>query len=214
MYRAVIFDLGGVVYPSPLEPLSKLRHLDWKLLSPALSSLEKGEVNRDEFIQRTFNASGKQVIEAIEQQIAQPNLTMIDVIDTIRARGIKVGFITNDWQTCFNESISKIQHRADSLIRSHQVGMRKPESAIFTKALTELSVHPDECIFLDDIGQNLNAAKQLGLHTIRCLTKNVTAVDEAALKRLENALGFDVCQLKLYQRIIGMLSILSQSRST
>ena len=46
-------------------------------------------------------------------------------------------------------------------------GARKPERAIFTTTLERLGVEPHEAVFLDDIGSNLKAAKEIGMHTIK-----------------------------------------------
>ena len=45
--------------------------------------------------------------------------------------------------------------------------MRKPERRIYEHVLRELNIEGHEAIFLDDIGQNLKAAKQLGIRTIK-----------------------------------------------
>lgn len=46
--------------------------------------------------------------------------------------------------------------------------MRKPERGIYELALKRLGVEkPEEVVFLDDIGLNLKAAKDVGLRTIR-----------------------------------------------
>ena len=47
------------------------------------------------------------------------------------------------------------------------VKMRKPERRIYEHVLRELNIEGHEAIFLDDIGPNLKAAKQLGIRTIK-----------------------------------------------
>ena len=45
--------------------------------------------------------------------------------------------------------------------------MRKPNDDIYQLALERLGVEANESVFLDDLGFNLKAAKQLGIRTIR-----------------------------------------------
>lgn len=47
------------------------------------------------------------------------------------------------------------------------MGTRKPERGIYEACLNALNVNPEEAIFLDDIGENLKAAAQLGIKTIK-----------------------------------------------
>ena len=53
------------------------------------------------------------------------------------------------------------------VVESCIVKMRKPERRIYEHVLKELDVQGPEVIFLDDIGQNLKAAAQLGIRTIK-----------------------------------------------
>jgi len=49
---------------------------------------------------------------------------------------------------------------------SHEIGLAKPEAAIFQYVTTELGVAPAECIFIDDHIQNVEGARQAGLEAI------------------------------------------------
>jgi hypothetical protein len=73
-------------------------------------------------------------------------------------------------------------------VSSAHVGMRKPEPRIYEFALQEVQklgrergevIEPSDVVFLDDIGHNLKAAKQLGMRTIKVtLGKSFDAVRE------------------------------------
>ncbi len=47
------------------------------------------------------------------------------------------------------------------------MGMRKPERRIYELTLQRLGVQGPEAVFLDDIGQNLKGAAQLGIRGIK-----------------------------------------------
>ena len=47
------------------------------------------------------------------------------------------------------------------------VGFIKPQKEIYAIALKKANCLPEECVFLDDIGINLKAAKKVGIMTIK-----------------------------------------------
>ena len=47
------------------------------------------------------------------------------------------------------------------------MGMRKPERRIYEYTLRALNVEPHDVVFLDDLGVNLKAAKELCIRTIK-----------------------------------------------
>ena len=90
----------------------------------------------------------------------------------------------------------------DMFIASAEVGMRKPDPAIYRLALEKLDkldkekggsgVHAEDCIFLDDIGANLKTARKLGMRTI----KVVLGKTWRAVKELEQATGAELMDEK------------------
>jgi hypothetical protein len=83
---------------------------------------------------------------------------------------------------------SDIRALFDIFISSAHVGMRKPERRIYDLAIQEIQklgkengvdIKPEDIVFLDDIGGNLKAAKQVGMRTIKVtLGKSRDAVVE------------------------------------
>jgi len=51
----------------------------------------------------------------------------------------------------------------DLVMMSNEVGLIKPDPAIFETALELLNVAPQQAIFIDDIAENVEAARTLGL---------------------------------------------------
>jgi putative hydrolase of the HAD superfamily len=47
------------------------------------------------------------------------------------------------------------------------LGVRKPEELIYRLALKISQREPQECVFIDDRGLNLECARELGMHTIQ-----------------------------------------------
>jgi putative hydrolase of the HAD superfamily len=55
----------------------------------------------------------------------------------------------------------------DPIIYSHEVGLAKPDPAIFELTCARVGVAPEEMIFIDDKQTHVNAASSLGIHAIR-----------------------------------------------
>lgn len=53
------------------------------------------------------------------------------------------------------------------MILSHEVGLRKPDPAIYRAALKLAKTRPEETLFVDDLAENVAAAEKLGLIAIR-----------------------------------------------
>lgn len=204
-YRAVIFDLGGVVLGSPLHAIARYErelgipegHVNRTVVETgpegAWSRLERGELSMEAFFRaferecadRGHRISAATMMERIAAESA-PRPEMTRAIGCIRGRGLAVGALTNNWAREGEGREDELRDLFDVFVESSRVGLRKPDPRIYTHACELLGVGPPEAIFLDDIGRNLKAARALGMHTIK-----VDAPDPA-LAALERALGFSL----------------------
>lgn len=206
-YRAVIFDLGGVVMSSPLHAIARYEH-DQSIPqgfinrvvvdtgpSGAWSRLERGELPMERFFaefDRDCREAG-QTISARDMmaRIAEgsgPRPQMLAAIRTLRDRGLRVGALTNNWASEERREARSTDLRPlfHVFVESSVVGLRKPDPRIYLHACAELDVEPRAAVFLDDIGRNLKTARQLGMTTIKVDDPDV------ALDELEAVLGFDL----------------------
>lgn len=205
-FKAVIFDLGGVVFSSPMQAFSKLEQqhgLEKNFLNrmivrngneSAWSKLERGLLSLDAQFYKTFDEEITQAgaqdfsSEALMKEVSQSmgvNQCMLDAIQNLRNANYKVAALTNNWieskgREGFGESIKK---HFDIFVESAIEGIQKPDPAIYLRTLKRLEVKATESVFLDDIGRNLKSAQSLGIHTI----KVTNAMD--AVKELEKVLG-------------------------
>lgn len=204
-YRAVLFDLGGVVLDSPLHVIAAYER---ELGIPAgfvnrvvvetgpegaWSRLERGELGMAGFV-RDFDeecrGAGERFSSAeLMARIAGcgPRPAMLEAIRRIREAGLRVGALTNNWSDpeARGEPArdADLRELFDAFVESSVVGLRKPDPRIYQHACRELSVEPAESVFLDDIGRNLKTARALGMTTIKVETP------EAALRELASHLG-------------------------
>lgn len=59
-----------------------------------------------------------------------------------------------------------IHHLFDDIVCSAEVGMAKPDPAIFVLAAERLGLGPSECVFVDDLDANVDAARQVGMQGV------------------------------------------------
>jgi len=210
---AVIFDFGGVITASPFEAFNRLeaeRGLPLDLIrrinaadpdTNAWALLERAEIDRAAFDSR-FAAEARALghelrgadVLAVLAGAIRPG--MVAALDTIRARGLKLGCITNNVPGSTGPGMAEdaaaesryaaIFARFDHVIESSKAGVRKPDPHIYTMMCDALAVSPDECVYLDDLGINCKPAAALGMTAIK-----VTG-EAQALAELSQALGFDL----------------------
>jgi epoxide hydrolase-like predicted phosphatase len=67
----------------------------------------------------------------------------------------------------------------DDLVYSHEVGLAKPDPAIFRLACARLAVQPSETVFVDDMPVNVDAASGVGLQAVlhRDTVDTIAALD-------------------------------------
>jgi epoxide hydrolase-like predicted phosphatase len=160
----------------------------------AWSRLERGELTLEEFFvafESDCAAAGQQLsARAMMERMAEsalPRPAMLEAVQRIRARGLKTAVLTNNWQSeGSEEGARELRPHFDAFVESSVVGLRKPDPRIYQHACDQIGVQPAEAVFLDDIGHNLKAARQLGMATIK-----VDDPDQA-LAELEELLGFSL----------------------
>ncbi|HJQ85407.1 MAG TPA: HAD family phosphatase [Candidatus Binatia bacterium] len=201
-FRAVLFDVGGVVVGSPLEAIARYerdngipagfvnRVVVGAGTGGAWSRLERGELRLDEFYVAfdadCANAGGRLSARELMALVAAstvPRPAMLEAIRRIRARGLRAAAVTNNWITD-DEGTGILKPHFDAFIESAVTGVRKPDPRIFEIACETLGITAAEAVMLDDIGANLKTARALGMTTIR------VADPDAALAELETVLGF------------------------
>ncbi len=53
----------------------------------------------------------------------------------------------------------------DAFYLSHEINLRKPDSAVYEYVLNKHDLKPEECLFIDDTKENTDGAARLGIHT-------------------------------------------------
>jgi len=205
-YRAVIFDLGGVVFPSPFEAFDVYDHgndlekgtmrglIRRSSETGAWASLERGELSMEEFFDALeaealaagFRLDARRLMGLIGSSLG-PRPEMARAIAHIRSTGLRTAALTNNWADAERgSSPSGLRETGlfDVIVESAVEGLRKPDPRIYALALARLNVLASEAVFLDDLGMNLKPARAMGMATIKVVDPG------AALDALQSMLGF------------------------
>ncbi|WP_243635435.1 HAD family hydrolase [Tsukamurella pulmonis] len=111
---------------------------------------------------------------------------MWELAADLRAAGVPVAIVSNSWGGGNLYPRERLAALFAPVIISEEVGLRKPDPAIFRLALDSLGVPPERAAFIDDATPNIDGAAALG---IRAVHHTEPATTRAALRELVPALA-------------------------
>ena len=187
--RNIIFDLGNVIlnldFNASINAFQALgldkAMLDRKLAyaDPVFYQLEIGDVSPEKFRERV-----RQILknpEASDQQIDDAWYAMIlDIpakrVNTLQKLGnkyrlflfsntnaIHIGRLLPEFR---KENGIDFPSLFEKVFYSHEIHARKPDLEAFLKVIELAGVVPNETLFIDDLENNILAAKEAGLRTL------------------------------------------------
>jgi putative hydrolase of the HAD superfamily len=206
--RGVITDWGGVLTPpilSIVQSWIKADEVDWETYRAVMRTwvigaygldgrgnpvhaLERGECTGPEFerilaaeLLRTDGAAV--AAEGLLRRMfaaSVPIPAMYDTIRAVRKAGFSTALLSNSWG-CDEYPRADFPELFDAVVISAEVSMRKPEEGIFLHAVQTLGLTPQECVFIDDMQANVDAATACGMAAVLHTEAETTA---AALQDL------------------------------
>jgi putative hydrolase of the HAD superfamily len=138
--------------------------------------LETGQLPLDEFNQRLVDRSeavlGTTLDLGFYRQFLDTLLLgthwmVVHRVRELRAEGYRTAILTNnikEWGAAWRSTIPIDDF--DVVIDSCEVGLRKPDPAIFLLTCERLGVAPEAAVFLDDTRRHVAAARKVGLAAI------------------------------------------------
>ncbi len=93
--------------------------------------------------------------------------------------GVRTGLLSNSWGNSYPAQVW--EGMFDVVVISGDVGMRKPEPAIYEYTCSRLGLEPAECVFVDDLAHNVTAAVAVGMVGIHHTSYRETADELSAL---------------------------------
>jgi len=191
--RALVVDYGGVL-TSPLQDamaswceddevdVTLFRRVmrEWlgtsygeEAASNPVHALERGEIAIPDFerelAKRLHTHDGRPVEPEglLERMFAgfRHEAPMMAAVRTARRRGLKTALLSNSWGLDYPRE--QWAGAFDAVVISGEVGMRKPEPAIYLHAAKLLDVGPEQCVFVDDLAPNVRGAVAVGMVGVR-----------------------------------------------
>ncbi len=87
--------------------------------------------------------------------------SMVDVVRAARATGVRTGLLSNSWGLDYERD--GWDTLFDAVVISGEVGLRKPDPAIYALAAQQLDLPPEQIVFVDDLRPNVRAAAAAGM---------------------------------------------------
>ncbi len=195
--KSVIFDLGKVVFDYSFgrtyqywATVSKREAADIKSkfkFDQPFQDFESGKINPSTF-RNLINKQLDLSLSDTDFDNGWCNLYLdtyegVEEILVALKRNYKLVALTNTniihspiWRSKYSDTLKHFE----KIFASYELGTRKPERKSFEIVLDYLQARPDEVIFLDDNIENINGAKELGIHTI--LVSSTTQLKEGLQK--------------------------------
>lgn len=186
--KAIIFDLGGVIldidYTKTLEEFKKLgidvekEQLVLAANNEMLNLFDCGLISPEKFREHIHNYANKplhdyQVDNAWNALLLDWNIDRLKLLDNLR-KDYSVYLLSNTsiiHSNFYNERLRKLTQgrdlRAyfDKVYYSYELGIRKPDPAIFMRVIDENNLDPQQTLFIDDTAEHVESAKKLGLNS-------------------------------------------------
>jgi len=179
--RAIIFDLEGVLMTTrekdfPMS-LAKALQAPYDAVYDFFHGEMNDKVDRGDITQDEFNRSliqtlglGDECISTIKQVIDENcfiDQKIVARIIELKPK-FKIGLLSN-YSKLMRDKIENdwhIKHLFDDIIISYEVGLIKPDPAIFALAISRLGAARDETVLVDDRLKNIKGAREFGMHAI------------------------------------------------
>ena len=151
-----------------------------------LADLETGALTAAEFEPRfaaLLEVESERLIDRLFGGMAADD-AMLAGVRAIRAAGTPTGLLSNSWGDAL--AYDGLHDLFDGWVISSEVGLRKPDPAVYELAADRIGLPPASCVFVDDLPGNLKPARALGMATIK------VGDPAAALRELEAVLGHSI----------------------
>jgi putative hydrolase of the HAD superfamily len=191
----VIFDFGYVLslppQPSDYQRLATLAGIDGKSFEEIYwgdrADYDRGTIDGPTYWRRIAKAAGKELTPAqIDSLIAndiaiwmRANPIMMEWVRALKRGGLKIAVLSNmpiEISTYMRQYAPWFRD-FDYVCLSAEVQLAKPGAAIYHACLDVVHMRPEECLFIDDRAENVEAARALGMHALKFVSVQELAVD-------------------------------------
>jgi len=189
MIAAIIFDLGNVLvtvdWGRVMGPFTQRTGKPWAEIArfadggAEMPRLMRGEITPAQLyhhVVRDLNfAGGYDEFVFLFTNIFTPIEPMLTL--AARLKGRLPRYILSNTNRLHIERVWRdypALHDFEGHVLSHEVGLLKPDPAIYRLALAKFGLRPDRTLLVDDLPENVAGAQTVGLQTIQHRTADET----------------------------------------
>jgi putative hydrolase of the HAD superfamily len=200
--KTIFWDNGGVILTNGWDRGSRKRavehfHLDWEDFADRhelmLNAFETGQASLDQYLQRTVFYRARPFtmdeFKAFMMAQSQPLPESLAVLGELaRSRRWDLASLNNESREINEYRIRQFQltEYFEAFFSSCYLGLRKPDAAIYHRALEITQRAPEQCVMVDDRDLNLECARELGMKTIQFQDASQLRADLAQLGVVSN----------------------------
>ncbi len=137
-----------------------------------IHAIERGQVTTAEFEALLADAlrrrgavvSAEGLVARMLAGLATLDESMMNLVREVRRQGLATALLSNSWGEHYPREL--FDGLFDAVVISGREGTRKPEPAIFRLAADRLGVRLQECLFVDDLTVNVEAAVAVGMRAV------------------------------------------------
>jgi putative hydrolase of the HAD superfamily len=180
--RAVVFDFGGVLWDMRWDVARELDSAHGLPRSSVFETLYRSDLWRDiergkgdsaawrDAAHRALEARAGRPLPRLHEQWRASQTAIAPNLDLVRALRprYKLSILSNA-DISLRQRLERdigIHDLFDDIVCSAEVGMAKPEPAIFMLAAERLGMAPEQCVFVDDYDLNVEAAREVGMEAV------------------------------------------------
>lgn len=156
-----------------------------------IARFERGESTADEFAEafvERLAARGQEVeVGDVHTRVlsgTRREPRMWELVRRAREAGVRTALVSNSWGVD-GYPLEELRAHFDTLVISGEVGLRKPDRRIYELAADRLELPPRDCAFIDDLPQNVAAARSLGMFAVHHTDVERTADELTEFLELE-----------------------------
>ncbi|MBU0756496.1 MAG: HAD-IA family hydrolase, partial [Nanoarchaeota archaeon] len=173
--KAIVTDWGGVLtkdlYVGKAAKLLADKYgLDAGKLAAYLDRTEKrllrGEETFEDYYHRVnrFGFSLEEFRDAYQNAYTK-NQEMVELLIRFRKK-MKVYILSNNYDFLMMKMKKDYGGICDDMFFSNEIGAIKPDTKIFMALLEKTRLRPQQCIFIDDVEENIDAARELNFNAV------------------------------------------------
>ena len=186
----IILDMGNVLLEwnkdKILQGVSDTKEeyliLDKAIFQSGLwERLDLGTMTREELVLKVVSMIGRTYQKKVEEVIwnwrsyIDIYTEVFPVLSELKKKGHRIFVLSNTSKVFYDlleEQLSPLKELLDGFVLSCDIKAIKPDLVMFKEILDKYQLDPTNCVFLDDIEDNTNAAQKLGIKAHQVKKRN------------------------------------------